>query len=376
MIRCSSSTSRIADTDYTRAARVSKQNAHGGFTLRSLQLLDYALTDLEAQAPVIISVTPLVLPDTGGDVTITGSPFVIGFGCVVTLFSGLVASTCQVVNAVEMVARFPSGNSPFVVTRLTVVHNGITFVSNTCPRSLMSLCIVCPAGFAVTNTSGVCEPVAMPPLTQGLVGFYTAATWNPVSNVWADASGFGNHMTEMGGSSISVARPVGAPAYVHGASTAWMKFPAGILPSAQYTLFYVARYNGPTRRRILQGVALDWFSGFHGDKAGVASHGNGTCYYVSSSVDLHGSDWVVGSDRSDSFRSNGVDRTTNAANACQAFDRLAINTGLISGETSDFAIQSILVYNVKLSDADVQRVEAWLNRAQPAFTPANLQASL
>ena len=106
----------------------------------------------------------------------------------------------------------------------------------------------------------------------------------------------------------------------------------------------------------------------------MALHGD--CSWITPQMDLHGRDWVVGSDRSDSFRSNGVDRTTNAANGCQAFDRLAINTGIESAQTSDFAIQSILVYNVKLSDADVQRVEAWLYRAQPAFTPANLQASL
>ena len=49
---------QIADTDYTRQARVSQEYAQGGFTLRSLQLLDYAMTDLEAQAPVIIRVTP------------------------------------------------------------------------------------------------------------------------------------------------------------------------------------------------------------------------------------------------------------------------------------------------------------------------------
>jgi hypothetical protein len=150
-----------------------------------------------------------------------------------------------------------------------------------------------------------------------------------------------------------------------------MKFPAGILPSAQYTLFYVARYNGPTRGRIFQGVGTNWFSGFWDSKAGIAYHGS--CLLISSSADLHGSDWVVGSDRSDSFRSNGVDRSVQ--NSCLQFDRLAINAGANSGQSSDFAIQSILVYNVKLSDADVQRVEAWLNTFQPAFTPANLQAS-
>jgi hypothetical protein len=161
-----------------------------------------------------------------------------------------------------------------------------------------------------------------------------------------------------------------------------MIFPAGILPSAQYTLFFVARY-GPTQSRvglssrIFQGVSTNWLSGFYDNRAGGAYHGS--CLWITASemsIDLHGSDWVIGSDRSDSFRSNGVDRTTNAANGCQAFDRLAINAGLYSFPVSDFAIQSILVYNVKLSDADVQRVEAWLNTFQPAFTPANLPVSV
>jgi hypothetical protein len=147
-----------------------------------------------------------------------------------------------------------------------------------------------------------------------------------------------------------------------------MKFPVGVLPSAQYTLFYVARYNGPMKGRIFEGLH-DSLSGFHSGRAGVSFRSG--CGYMTQERDVHGSDWVLGSDRSDSFRSNGVDRTTNTANGCQAFFRLAINIG--NGEYSDFAIQYVLVYNVKLSDADVQRVESWLNALQPAFSPANLQ---
>jgi hypothetical protein len=208
--------------------------------------------------------------------------------------------------------------------------------------------------------SGSLSPLCVP-VTQGLIAMYSADSWRPADSVskafWLDLSGSGNHVTEIGGTTnISVARPVGAPAYIYGAPTAWLKFPVGILPSAQYTLFYVARYNGPTRLRILQGVNTNWLSGFWGNRAGVAHHGS--CSFISSSTDLHGSDWVLGSDRSNTFRSNGVDRSVQKA--CEEFDRLAINTGSHSGETSDFAIQSILVYNVKLSDADVLRVEAFL----------------
>ena len=225
-----------------------------------------------------------------------------------------------------------------------------------------------------------------PPITAGLIAHYNADSWT--GSRWTDLSGAGNHVTEVGGS-ISVARPVGAPAYIYGDETASMKFPEGILPSAQYTLFFVARFNGltrisgrPIRGRIFQGVNTNWLSGFGGhnlgdtaEPAGVAYHGD--CTWITPyTQDIHVFDWVVGTDRSNSFRSNGVLRSNQPLGNCAVFDRICINTGLNPQVGSPFAIQSVLVYNVKLSDADVQRVEAWLNAFQPAFTPANLQASV
>jgi hypothetical protein len=207
-----------------------------------------------------------------------------------------------------------------------------------------------------------------------------------MGSYWYDLSGTGNHVTEFGGSSIAVARPVGAPAYIYGNETAWLKFPEGILPSANYTLFFVARFNGlsrnsgrPIRSRIFQGVSIDWLSGFGGydlgdtaEPAGVAFHGS--CQWITpNSKDIHAFDWVIGADRSNSFRSNGVDRSLQPLGSCAVFDRICINTGTVSNGATPFAIQSVLVYNRKLSDADVQRVEAWLQAQQPEFTPANLQ---
>jgi hypothetical protein len=207
-----------------------------------------------------------------------------------------------------------------------------------------------------------------PPITSGLIAHYNADSW--MGSNWTDLSGAGNHVTDIGGTTnISVMRPVGAPAYIYGAPTAWMKFPAGILPSAQYTLFYVARYNGAVRRRIFQGVGTFWFSGFHLSMLGA---GHGGCGYITNFNDIHGLDWVLGTDRSNSFRSNGEDRTIKSD--CAVFARLAINAGAESGETSDFALQSVLVYNRRLTNADVLKVEAWLSSLQPAFTPATLQA--
>jgi alpha-tubulin suppressor-like RCC1 family protein len=204
-----------------------------------------------------------------------------------------------------------------------------------------------------------------PPITEGLIAHYNADSWTGTR--WTDLSGVGNHVTEIGGT-ISVARPAGPPAYIRGATTASMRFPAGILPSAEYTLFFVARYNGAARGRIFQGVNTNWLSGFHGGRAGVAHHGD-SCRWITSAIDMHGYEWVIGTDRSSSFRSNGADRTTSTT--CAASDRLAINTGSHPSETSDFAVQSVLVYNRTLTDADVTKVEAWLTSLQPVVVVAD-----
>jgi hypothetical protein len=150
-------------------------------------------------------------------------------------------------------------------------------------------------------------PYLQPPVTTGFIAHYNADSWTGMK--WTDVPGYGNHVKEVGGTtSISVARPSGAPAYVQGASTAWMKFPVGVLPSAQYTLFYVARYNGATRGAIFQGSNSYWLSGFYAGRAGGAVHSGGTgCGWITRHsknfihTNLHGSDWVLGSDRSDSF---------------------------------------------------------------------------
>jgi hypothetical protein len=204
-----------------------------------------------------------------------------------------------------------------------------------------------------------------PPITEGLIAHYNVDSWSGTQ--WLDLSAYGNHVTDVGGTVISVARTLGAPAYIYGASTAWMRFPKGVLPSENYTLFFVARYNGESRNRIFQGVGSNWLSGFWNNKSGLAFHGKcpppPCCLWITpSATDMHGNDWVVGTDLSDCFRSNGVNRTIKSTQ-CSAFDRLSINNGSLPLEVSDFAVQCVLVYNRKLSIADVVRVESWLTAA-------------
>jgi hypothetical protein len=269
-------------------------------------------------------------------------------------------------------------------TKITITLTGLTMGTFTC-GSHTGITIATSSDPSPSSpiSSGHIWPVlahfSQPPISNSLIAHYNADSWTGTQ--WFDLSGADNHVMDVGGTRIAVARPVQAPAFIYGNSTSWMKFPATVLPSANYTLFFVARYNGISRKRIFQGQTSNWYSGFSTGKSGTAYHGDACGFIVLTACanqpcDLHGVDWVLGSDRSDSFRSNGVNRTarTSLNERCATHDRIGINSGVNAGESSDFAIQSLLVYSSKLSDADVQIVEAWLIAKQPMFTPANLQA--
>ena len=189
-----------------------------------------------------------------------------------------------------------------------------------------------------------------PPAADGLMGYYTANSFNLVTKVWNDLSGKDNHATETAGT-ISLVQEIGTSPYIQGGTSSWIKFPSTVLPST-YTLFYVARYNGPAKGRIFNGMSSNWLSGFHGGRSGVAHH---SCW-ITPQTNLHDTSWIMASDRRNSFRSNGVERKT-VSNSCVSSVRLSINTG----EASDFAVQIVLVYNRRLEDSEVVLVENWLN---------------
>ncbi len=229
--------------------------------------------------------------------------------------------------------------------------------------------------FMCLATSTIGKAAAQqPPVTAGLIAHYNAESWT--GSRWTDLSGAGNHVTQIGGTAISVARPVGAPAYVYGDSTSWMIFPESVLP-ASYTFLYVARHNSDRfdkRNRIFQGYNVNAVFGHYWKNRMLLFHESCSPQYLSSENPIPDLDWIPVSIRSDSLRFSGEDVTSNRQNGCTSTARLAINNcSYPCGDYSDFAIQSVLVYDVKLSDNNVQRIEAWLQAKQPTFTPANMQ---
>lgn len=194
-----------------------------------------------------------------------------------------------------------------------------------------------------------------PPVTSGLVGRYTPQSWTGTQ--WTDLSGSGNNATTISG---TISRTNWLPStwvpFISGNTAANMTFPTAILPST-YTLFFVARYVGPTRARIFSGTGgTNWLSGFWSGLSGVAFHSN---WMTQSSTTVHGDNWIYVTDQNNLFRSQGVNRTTGTAGS-PSFARLTINGGFGGAEFSDWAVATVLVYNRTLDATEISNVESFL----------------
>ena len=135
-----------------------------------------------------------------------------------------------------------------------------------------------------------------PPVTSGLVGLYTADSWNGMR--WSDLSGNGNHVTRFGGTITKSFSGFNDRDYIYGNTGSWLIWPAAILPST-YTLFHVAKYNNGVTGRIFNGNSgNNWLSGFHGGQTGVAHHDG----WITPEVDCCGKNWVLSTDQNGLYR--------------------------------------------------------------------------
>lgn len=209
--------------------------------------------------------------------------------------------------------------------------------------------------FKIVDTKSI---VKFPKEISGLSGRYVTSSAS--ADKWNDISGSGNHCTEVKGSLKKT------NSYVYGNFTDGFRFPKETLGADNvYTLFYVARYNGIDRGRIFDGVDGNWLSGFHNNNTGVAHHGNWLAY-PSKDYSIHGQGFFQGTDQNDVFRTNGENRVTNA-NHNGTTSQITVNHGEYSGESTDWAIKEVLIYNRKLSAEEIVKVEQYLEYTYPEY---------
>ncbi len=180
-----------------------------------------------------------------------------------------------------------------------------------------------------------------------LVGYYTADSWDQTNLLWKDMSSNSKDATISGTGTKQ-------DNLITGTKTTKVVFPSGLLPST-FTLFYVAKYNGTAKGRILNGYPENWLIGFHGGKSGVAFFTK----WMTAQKDNHIDNLVLSSSTNNLYRSNGIQRSTTTGG--KNTTTLSINGGLnMPKEASDWAIGEIIIYDGELDEDKIKVVENYL----------------
>lgn len=218
------------------------------------------------------------------------------------------------------------------------------------------------------------------PVTNGLVFHINADYFDSATNTWPDISPSRSNPTITG--KPVVQRLLGKRVCVTGTPAETVRFPSFSFSNGQYTLLYVARYNGPNRNALLgqsaptgnsftgfmSGTSIqNWYSGFVAGMTGVALHYN----YITSASALNTegtAGWIVATDQNTLFRANSVDRTAMQSSlnygcsfalgtTCN-FNAFGINT--IGDQKSDWAVACVLLYNRVLLQSEINTMEQFL----------------
>lgn len=214
---------------------------------------------------------------------------------------------------------------------------------------------------------------AFPKDIKGLTGRYRADSYS--GGVWKDISGEGNDV-DVDGELKSTA---GSLTGTHETS---MRFPKECMgEDGVYTLAYVGKYHGDKRGRIFDGSDVNWLSGWHANRAGVAHHGAGAWVGGDPPVNFSGQALLMGVDQKNLFRLNGVDKTKPGYSGGEAPAQITINDGMAKagnwsgdGEVSDFLLKEVLIYNRELSTGEIKKIEEYLKKHIPELPTGTVVA--
>lgn len=210
-------------------------------------------------------------------------------------------------------------------------------------------------------TEAAAATAATPPVTSGMVGYFTGESWTGLQ--WTDMSGANNHATVVTGTINTLTYPSTAKAYLYGDTAASIQFPMTILPQT-FTAFYVAKYNGTNKKRIIASLGpevttgANWLSGFYNGYTGVAYRTN-TFITGTANNAVTGNTWLQITDQNQLHRAAKTNWTTRTSAGKTFASPLAINKYI--GETSDWAVAMVLVYDRTLSSTEYLQVESWIS---------------
>lgn len=181
------------------------------------------------------------------------------------------------------------------------------------------------------------------------------------SNSWVDA--VGTNDATLSGSGHSIRQSAGANgatetfATLGGGTSAVFRTPSSLFSSNSWTFFFLTRYTGGSKRRIVNGAGMNFLSGHWGGNWGVAYHQGwmgGTGAYGPNS-----NDWLLVCDRPQEvwFQVSGQTRkqVTGGNNGAPTFLHINDPGQSSGGETSDWEMAEMAVFNTRLPDADCEQ---------------------
>ncbi|HIK66706.1 MAG TPA: hypothetical protein EYF95_01900, partial [Flavobacteriales bacterium] len=202
---------------------------------------------------------------------------------------------------------------------------------------------------------------SVPAKIAGLQAWYVGQSYDTGSLVWHDISGNGYSTTHTRGapqaSQITASHGASFGMYVvSGANADGLKFPTGSVLPPVYTLIHLARYAGGDNERIFDGVDVDWYSGFQGNRAGKALH---TTNLTSDYYQSNYNEWVLSVDQKNMYRADGTDRTIAGVTTGRTA-HLSLNWGS-STQYSKYQVAEIIVYNRELNTKEIDEIEAYID---------------
>lgn len=271
-----------------------------------------------------------------------GLSYSLRIGAVIASGTGLKAISTSVIPAGIVIPRFESttANSDGFVSKIS------NYDSRFC--------------WSATSSQGAASVTPMWP--TGLTPYieYKASDYNQSTKVWRDSSGNSRDtsplfVTGTLAKVTSAANTNGSRCsfpVVQGGTSDQIRFNNPQMNSGNYTLFHVARYNGGTRGRIVNGINNDYISGFWNGNAGVAHHFG----WITPQTGITPVDnWVISTSANGLYRANGLTRSSGGG--ADYIPEIGLNT---QGERSDYQVAELILFDRRLTDNEIKQVEDYL----------------
>ena len=227
------------------------------------------------------------------------------------------------------------------------------------------------------------DPSLEPKAVDGLVGHFTADSWDEDGNTWKDLSGKGNDITDVTGTPVVFdADDSSKQKYVYGGKEDGFRVPQECLTRGKkYTFFHVTRYGSQIKaeqNRIFDGVDANNLSGFHNqhiamahrDGSGAIGHWWAEDDYMKHFYGLGADEtakFTINVDQKQKFRVDGITRTGHSSGREIVTSQMTVNMGQAvaggwggHGERSVWNIGEMIFFNRELSEDEVYKIENYL----------------